>query len=235
VTIIGPDGRILGPFVDTALEVLEGRRTSPEAREASTVMLLRDGTAGLEVHLLHRAKALAFAGGVHVFPGGSVDPEDAIEGLDPLAVAACRELWEEVGVLLGEGDRSGRRDRSSVTRWDTSAVLPWARWITPEVEVRRFDTWFWVAAMPADQRTADDDAGGEAQGASWVTPAVGLATMRLMPPQRALLHELMGYETVAEVLVAAQGREVVAILPKAVRLPEGEIRLALPGDPDYPS
>ena len=48
----------------------------PEARPASTVVLLRDSDSGLETLLLKRNKALLFAGGLWVFPGGALDPED---------------------------------------------------------------------------------------------------------------------------------------------------------------
>jgi 8-oxo-dGTP pyrophosphatase MutT (NUDIX family) len=232
---IGSDGRILPELVETARQVLMGEITPSVAREASTVMLLRDRPHGLEVHLLHRARALVFAGGMHVFPGGAVDPQDAEAGLDPLAVAAVREVWEEVGVLFGEGERTGARDRTSVTCWDTAAVLPWARWITPEVEARRFDTWFWVAAMPSDQDTAGDDAGGEAQDSMWLTPQAALAGLNLMPPTRAMLRSLQPFGTAAEALAAAPGRDLTPVLPKAVSTPDGGIRLVLPDDPDYPA
>jgi 8-oxo-dGTP pyrophosphatase MutT (NUDIX family) len=235
VSAIGADGRISGDFLEQARQILLGEVAVSEPRQASTVMLLRDGEQGLEVHLLHRATALVFAGGMHVFPGGAVDPEDLLPGEDPLAVAALREVWEEVGVLIGEGDPTGVRDRSSVTRWDTSQVHPWARWITPAIESRRFDTWFWVAAMPTDQVTADDDAGGEAQGAMWVTPAEALETLKLMPPTRAMLHSLEPFATVAEAIDAAVQRDLAPVVPAAVETDDGGIRLVLPGDPDYPA
>ena len=70
-------------------------------RPASTVVLLRDGQEGLETLLLKRNKALAFAGGFWVFPGGSLDPEDmaAGEGNEEAAArfAAAREAMEECG------------------------------------------------------------------------------------------------------------------------------------------
>jgi 8-oxo-dGTP pyrophosphatase MutT (NUDIX family) len=84
-------------------------------RPASTVLLLRDGNAGIEVFMQVRHADMKFASGALVFPGGRVDPEDyalaadpdlspATAGLDPLAgalrVAAIRETFEESGVLL---------------------------------------------------------------------------------------------------------------------------------------
>ncbi|RJK97670.1 NUDIX hydrolase [Vallicoccus soli] len=88
------------------------------ARDAATVLLLRDGVRGLEVYLQRRSGALAFAGGMHAFPGGTVDPADRDGGaaawVDPpsaqdarrlggpaaaLLRAAARECLEECGVL----------------------------------------------------------------------------------------------------------------------------------------
>lgn len=90
-------------------------------RDASTVILIRDGAPGIEVFLLQRVSGMAFAGGMTVFPGGGVDPTDAVSGLEwagppaswwaerfgtdtaratALVLAAARETFEECGVLL---------------------------------------------------------------------------------------------------------------------------------------
>ena len=103
------------------LDVLDGRAAPVAARDAATVMLLRTGPAGLEVYMLRRQASMAFAAGMSVFPGGSVDARDADEDvawagpdaqewgrvLDAppdlaraLVCAAVRETFEESGVLL---------------------------------------------------------------------------------------------------------------------------------------
>ena len=89
--------------------------TEAPVRLASTILLLRDGAAGLEVFMVVRHHQIDFASGALVFPGGSLDPEDAalaadavrgaaVDGLDVAArafrVAAIRETFEECGVLL---------------------------------------------------------------------------------------------------------------------------------------
>jgi 8-oxo-dGTP pyrophosphatase MutT (NUDIX family) len=95
----------------------------PESRDAATIVLLRDGAAGLEALLMRRPDSMAFAPGMHVFPGGRVDVDQdtqpTIQGTvragawtDPalaraLIVAGVRETFEEAGVLLAV-DRSGR-------------------------------------------------------------------------------------------------------------------------------
>lgn len=106
---------------DRARLLSEGRLEVPSTRDAATVVLLRDTPDGPEAYLLRRVRAMAFAGGMHVFPGGSVDPADSYAGVDwagppptdwarwfsceePLAralvCAAVRETFEESGVLL---------------------------------------------------------------------------------------------------------------------------------------
>jgi 8-oxo-dGTP pyrophosphatase MutT (NUDIX family) len=108
-------------IVERALALRDGDYTPPPTRDAATVALLRDAPDGPEVYLLRRVRGMAFAGGMHVFPGGSVDPADATAGTawagpapadfaaafgcdEPLAralvCAAVRETFEESGVLL---------------------------------------------------------------------------------------------------------------------------------------
>jgi len=82
-----------------------------EARPAATVVLLRDGSQGLEVFMVRRHHQIDFAGGALVFPGGKVAPEDVelgqtlapADALAPFRVAAIRELFEEAGLLLVTG------------------------------------------------------------------------------------------------------------------------------------
>lgn len=94
-------------------------------RDAATVMLVRDGSEGLEVFMLRRNLNSDFVGGAFVFPGGAVDPTDGgpevdevVWGRDDAAasalldlpsgglafwVAAIRESFEEAGLLLAYG------------------------------------------------------------------------------------------------------------------------------------
>lgn len=91
-----------------------------QARDSATIAVLRDGDAGLEAFLMRRQTSMAFAPGMYVFPGGSVDNADAaplpwigpdaayfasrfnctVETAHTLVVAAARETFEETGVLL---------------------------------------------------------------------------------------------------------------------------------------
>lgn len=240
--------------------------TSPgqpvEARDAVTVVLLRDGATGIEAFLLRRVKGMAFAGGMTVFPGGGVDPRDAdtsvawagpspewwgsVFNVEPslaraFVCAAVRETFEESGVLLAGPDATSvvadtsefsaaRRqlvDRElSLAQFLKEAQLvlradllrPWANWVTPYEEPRRYDTRFFVAALPSGQRA--DGETTEATDASWQTPHAAIEDARegrrmLMPPTWRTLDEIGALGTVEAVMAAE--RSVEKIIPKLVR------------------
>jgi 8-oxo-dGTP pyrophosphatase MutT (NUDIX family) len=211
-----PRGRVVLPaaLAERARRFARGGVSEVAPRLAATVALLRDRSAGLEVYLLQRLRSMAFAGGMYAFPGGAVDPSDG-----DVVEAAIRELYEETGVLLA------RRDQ----------LASWAHWITPVFEERRYDTHFFVAAVPAGQEARD--VSGEASSAGWMSPSEALAQLErgqiaMLPPTAVTLAELAEYETASAVLAAATSRAVVPITPQAVI--DGEIvRLALPGDPEW--
>jgi 8-oxo-dGTP pyrophosphatase MutT (NUDIX family) len=192
-------------------------------------------------------------------------PFDADEALArALLCAAVRETFEESGVLLAgpsadevtatdgpdwEADRAGleRRDFSLAEllarrglRLRADLLRPWAHWITPPQESvrRRYDTRFFVAALPAGQRTREVTS--EADVVEWVRPAdaldqLGRGERPMMPPTIVTLEEIAAYGSVAEVLAA--GRRLAPIQPTvstldgrpAVTLPNGRVlRLAQP-------
>ena len=101
---------------------------------------------------------------------------------------------------------------------------PWAHWITPEIEPRRYDTRFFVAAMPDDQEAADIS--GETDHADWSTPREALAAersgrIRMLPPTMSILIELADLPTVAEVINHAIGRQIEPVLPRLVETESG--------------
>jgi 8-oxo-dGTP pyrophosphatase MutT (NUDIX family) len=270
-------------LVARAKAIAAGTLLPTSTRDAATVVLLRDSTAGLEAYLLRRVSTMAFAAGMHVFPGGGVDPRDELVGVDrwagpapsrwagiltaseprarALVCAAVRETFEESGVLLAgpdaghvvedvtgkawEKDRRALLDRRSslaellqrrrlVLRADL--LRPWAHWVTPEVEARRYDTRFFVAALPPGQRTRD--VGGEADHGRWWRPADAVAarrdgSIRMLPPTVFTLAELASYQTVEEVLAAGAERDVRPVLPRVVIGDADQARLLLPGEAGY--
>jgi 8-oxo-dGTP pyrophosphatase MutT (NUDIX family) len=177
------------------------------ALPAASVILLRDGHAGLETYFLHRHARMAFAPSVVVFPGGRVDSADALGGRDPVLGCAVRETAEETGVVLVEAD-----------------LHPWAHWITPEIEPRRYDTRFFVAMMPADQEASDIS--GETDHAEWSTPDAALAAdhagrIRMLPPTMSILIELADLPTAAEVISSSTDRQIEPVLPILVKAENG--------------
>jgi 8-oxo-dGTP pyrophosphatase MutT (NUDIX family) len=177
-----------------------------------------------------------------------------------IVCAAVRETYEEVGVLLAGpaadtvvSDLSGddwEADRASLAARDLSfadfldrrgLVLrsdllgAWARWITPEFEPKRYDTWFFVAALPRGQRTRN--ASTEADHTVWIRPAEAAegydkGELLMMPPTISTLRSLQPYTTVNEVLAGAAGQDLTPVLAQA-RLEAGELVLSWPGHGEF--
>ncbi|GHE36820.1 hypothetical protein GCM10018785_03120 [Streptomyces longispororuber] len=186
-------------------------------------------------------------------------------GLDESAAqatvcAAVRETYEEAGVLLAGptpdtvvGDTTGddwEADREALVARDLSfaefldrrgLVLrsdllgAWARWITPEFEPRRYDTFFFVAALPEGQRTRN--ASTEADRTVWISPDAAAdgydrGELVMMPPTIATLRQLGPYRTAADAVAAASGRDLTPILARA-RIEDGELVLTWPGHDEF--
>lgn len=175
-------------------------------RAAASVVLCRDGGAGLETYLLHRHARMAFAPSMVVFPGGGVDPVDR-SAADPLLACGVRETREETGVDL------------------TAAELAhWAHWITPVTQPIRYDTHFYLAALPAGETAADLST--ETDLAAWTAPAAAVAAYQagdiaLMPPTLSILIELAELRSVAEAVERARDRVIETVLPEVVRDADG--------------
>jgi 8-oxo-dGTP pyrophosphatase MutT (NUDIX family) len=173
---------------------------------AASVVLLCDSRNGLATYLLHRHAQMPFAPSTVAFPGGRVDPVD-YDGPDTIRRCAIRETAEETGVVLTQPD-----------------LHPWAHWITPEIEPRRYDTWFFVAAVPDDLQAADIS--GETDRAEWSSPREALAAersgvIRLLPPTMSILIELADLASVDDVIKHAKGRQIEEVLPIVVETPGG--------------
>jgi 8-oxo-dGTP pyrophosphatase MutT (NUDIX family) len=172
---------------------------------AASVVLLRDGADGLETYLLHRHSRMPFAASMVVFPGGRVDPADGKS--TPLLECAVRETRGETAVALHPGD-----------------LRPWAHWITPEIEPRRYDTYFYVAALPEGEEASDIS--GETDRADWSTAGAALdayraGTLALMPPTLSILLELADLRDLAAVWDRADGRMIEPVVPGLVQTDAG--------------
>jgi 8-oxo-dGTP pyrophosphatase MutT (NUDIX family) len=164
--------------------------------------------------------------------------------------AAVREVFEECGVLLAGPDESTVVGDVSGPEWEAARVAllgreaalvdvlgdrglavrsdllaPWARWLTPEFEPRRFDTFFFLARLPADQSTRD--VGGESEHSAWLAPAEA-ARLPMLPPTKYTLGELAGTSGVEAATRASAGREVSRpVRPQIEVDPDGSAWLAL--------
>jgi 8-oxo-dGTP pyrophosphatase MutT (NUDIX family) len=145
--------------------------------------------------------------------------------------AAVREVFEESGVLLAGPDRATVVGDVSGDEWEaarvalidrtvgfaeflaerglmprTDLLAPWARWITPEFEPRRYDTYFFLALLPGGQRTRD--VGGEAAHTRWAPPdeLAGDGTP-MLPPTNVTLRQLARYATIEQALAGAAARD----------------------------
>jgi 8-oxo-dGTP pyrophosphatase MutT (NUDIX family) len=203
---------------------MSGAPTVP-TRDGATIMLVRDGDhleQPLEVFMVQRHPRTAF-GSIHAFPGGVVDAADGLAAVGELCdgctdvdasarlgirsgglafwVAAARETFEEVGVLMArdssgslvrfdddgrEAHFDGRRGEVASRRVSLAELLLdeglrlaldqvhyVAHWITPEGEPKRYDTRFFLARAPEGQAYAHDD--DELIGSEWVRPLDALA------------------------------------------------------------
>src|SRR5271168_1940497 len=193
-----------------------GPATRP--RQAATVILLRGGAETLEVLLVRRTPEARFMGGVWVFPGGAVDQGEG-EGDEAHRAAAIRELREEAAITLE----------------DPNALVKFSRWITPAEVRTRFDTHFFLAALPAGQEPEID--GEECVDLGWFTPQAALDAHRaeeivLVFPTIKHLEQLGEFTSVEALLAHARRLKVQPVEPRVV-LEGGVAHVLLPGDPGY--
>ncbi|MBX9796035.1 MAG: NUDIX hydrolase [Sphingomonas sp.] len=235
----------------------------PEAIPAATLVLFRDRAgAPPELLIVERAKAMAFAGGALVFPGGRIDAGDRALALelaaDPLIdaarIAAIREMIEEAGVAVGlaphptpdqltairvalhAGETLGAvLDRHGLTL-DLAALEPFARWRPAHLHMRIFDTLFFLAAAPADAAPRVD--GTENSRAFWASAAQVLAEAdagraTIIFPTRRNLERLVQFADFAEAVAHARRHPVETITPW-VEARDGADHLCIPEGLGYP-
>lgn len=183
------------------------------------------------------------------------EPDTAAELAASCYVAALREAFEESGVLYAHGVsaeqvaqatqllREGQAFAAVLTQMglalDTRSVLPWSRWVTPRmasVSSKRFDTRFFVAAVPPVQTARHDD--HETTESVWLAPRQALEQYRdghieLAPPQIMSLAHLARHDSVAGVLTEARGKRPALVQPEPYDDEHGARVLCYPGDPRH--
>ncbi|MGZ2223759.1 NUDIX hydrolase [Glutamicibacter nicotianae] len=179
-------------------------------RKAASVLLLRQAAAGFEVFVQHRVNTMDFAAGMVVYPGGRVDLQDGQAAgeaeLDPLVLSDHVQRWAHTSVLAEGPERAphlagevlfaARREVFEETGLllDPGQLHPWANWVTPAGFPRRFDTYFFVAALRAGQEPVHQTT--EAVISKWTSPEVLFAALErgevkmMRPTQRTLLDAM---------------------------------------------
>lgn len=186
--------------------------------------------------MVRRNDNVAFMAGSYVFPGGRVDDADRPAAGQPLPkpgfpdltdveeatlrIAAVRELKEEASVEITIDD-----------------LVPLAHWVTPEIEIRRYDTRFFLARMPAGQTAKHDDS--ETTALEWLTPRAAIdrferKQLLLPPPTWTTIRQLAHRSSIDDAIAWARTRPIVRVMPGFFKNGE-EVTLTLPGDPLFPT
>ncbi len=246
--------------------------TATAPRLSASVILTRDGGAGLEVFMVRRHERSHALPSVYVFPGGTVRADDlrgpqvpesvvatllerSVERIEPAAAAGffrcgLRELFEEAGVLLVEeasGDdtpgvdlaeerrllqRGGRALEAFLADLGRApsfeSLIPFSHWITPEGYTARFDTWFFVATMPAAQEALHCEI--ETTEGTWVSPLEALAgssegRFAIVYPTEMHLRAVAPFDRVQDLVAFATSKPIPSVRP--IWVGEGEGRQPL--------
>lgn len=172
-------------------------------KPAATIMLGRDHQGQLEILLLKRNKALAFAGGLWVFPGGKIEPAEIAQASDDLEAAkyaAIRETKEEADVDI-----------------DIHDLQFFRHWTTPAIQPKRFATWFFFAGINAHTSTVTID-DSEIKNHCWITPEAALAKVGapdfgMLPPTIMSLQLIRKCKNVAAVKEKLSKEKPIFVLP----------------------
>jgi recombination protein RecT len=220
-------------------QLLHAQREQVVPRPAATVLLLRDTPQGLELLMTRRSPSASFAPGAYVFPGGAIDAADGQAHGAAVrrptqndlrltqAIAAIRESFEELGVLLArhpDGRPATAQDVAALDRHRpfveqcrslgltlaADQVYVLAHWITDRDLPRRFDVHFLVARMPAGQTPVADET--EQFEPVWVRPADALArhaagNFFMIFPTIRTLERLATFANTEDVLRACAGEQ----------------------------
>ena len=199
------------------IDVIDHPNSPKPAHPASTVLLLRDGSTGVECLMIRRSSKTKF-GGMWAFPGGRIEDEDIPEGTapDPLPAArraAARETAEEVGLTI-----------------DEHALVLLSHWLPPANAPVRFSTWFFTAASHGGEIAIDEN---EVNDHRWFNAADALGAQRrgeieLVTPTFVTLTKLTSFSAAANAVAVREPEYFATRLAKAasgarVCLYEGDV------------
>lgn len=235
----------------------------PEAIPAATLIIFREAADGPpELLMVERAKAMVFAGGAMVFPGGRIDPGDhtmaQLHGGDDetaFRIAAVRETIEEAGLPIGldtlpsaeelvqmraalhAGQPFAEALAASGATLALDQLVPWARWRPAHRNMRIFDTRFYLAELPADAPHATVDE-TENVRLVWATAQQVLddadaGKLEVIFPTRRNLERLAQFGSFAEAAAHAMDTPVRTVTPWS-ETRNGEEHLCIPDDAGYP-
>ena len=239
---------VLRPASETPFEVLMVRRNDQVAFMAGAHVF-----PGGRVDDTDTAQPVAACDGIGTL-GRLADLAPADEAR--YRVAAIRELLEEAGVLLARDARGAMADDATAAsvraslpvtssfvhhlaernlRVALDAVMPFAHWVTPEIESRRYDTRFLLARVPAGQQASHDH--GETTALDWLTPLEAVARgelgeIVLPPPTWVTLMRLARFASIDEAWQWAATTPIACIQPWVVK--DGLASLMLLGDATGP-
>ena len=234
---------------------------SDNAIPAATLVVMRPAAPGRpEVLVVERAARMAFAGGMMVFPGGRVDPEDHAlaaalgHSHEAAKVTAIRETLEETGVAVALGPvepgpalelqaalHAGQPFAALVERDglrpDLAALTPFARWMPAFKQPRQFDTLFYLAAAPAGEWPPHPQ-DGECVGAEWIAAAELLDRIErgeagAIFPTKRNLERIARFPDLTAAVADARAHSLDTIVPW-VEERDGEPFVCIPEGRGYP-
>ncbi len=231
---------------------------------AATLVVCRDRAGGPpELLMVERARAMAFAGGALVFPGGRIDPGDAAlaqihapgDEYGAARIAAIRETIEEAGIAIGvvplpatdvlvairqglhDGEPFGALLNEHDLSLDLSALTAFARWCPNHPTMRIFDTMFFLAALPHGAPDPIVDA-TENSRVFWATAQQVLddadaGLVAIIFPTRRNLERLALFDDFHGAISDARAHDIRTVTPWT-ETREGIDFLCIPDDLGYP-
>lgn len=195
------------PDASSSLRTIPPGKEVPPLRPAATVVLVRNGSDGPEVLMLRRSREVEFIGGAWVFPGGAVDKEDCPAGMSPGSEAAARQA------------AAREAEEEAAVKLDAASLLHIAHWTAPKESPKRYSTWFFLAAVEAEQAVTVD--GSEISSHCWFRPQHAIEAQQrgeisILPPTFITLQWLCEGDSAAQILRSCQERGAAHFAPKIV-------------------